>query len=75
MDSYSDSLLEERNVEEHLKIALFYEGRSKFGRAALHYEKAGEPDKSMKLYEQSGDEFYGEAIKMLGRLKDDNLST
>ncbi len=51
MDSYSDSLLEERNVEEHMKIALFYEGKSKYGRAAMHYEKAGDPVKSLKLYE------------------------
>jgi len=41
MDEYAKIILQidERNTEEHLKIAQFYEGKSMWGKAAKHYEK------------------------------------
>ena len=42
MDEYAKIILkiDEKNIEEHLRIAQYYEGKSQFGRAARHYEKA-----------------------------------
>jgi len=42
MDEYAKIILQidERNIDEHLRIAQFYEGKSQWGRAGKHYEKA-----------------------------------
>ena len=42
MDEYAKIILQidERNIDEHLRIAQYYEGKSQWGRAAKHYEKA-----------------------------------
>jgi hypothetical protein len=42
MDEYAKIIIkvDEKNVEEHLKIAHFYEGCSQWGKAAKHYEKS-----------------------------------
>lgn len=42
MDEYANIILkiDDRNIDENLKIAQFYEGKSKWGKAAKHYERA-----------------------------------
>jgi len=42
MDEYANIILktDERNIDEHLKIAQYYEGKSQWGKAAKHYEKS-----------------------------------
>jgi hypothetical protein len=42
MDEYAAIILkiDDKNVEEHLKIAQFYEGKAQWGKAAQHYEKS-----------------------------------
>ena len=39
MDEYANIIIkiDDKNADEHLKIAQFYEGKSQWGRAALHY--------------------------------------
>jgi len=52
MDEYAQIILkmDDRNPEEHLKIAAFYEGRNQHGRAAKHYERSDQFSKALKLY-------------------------
>jgi len=75
MDKYAQLILEndEKNSEEHLRIATFFEGRNKPGHAARHYEKAGNLQKAFQLFIQGGEEFYPEAINMASRNKSDML--
>lgn len=43
MDEYAKIVLEhlnEKEVDEHLRIAQYYEGKSQWGKAARHYDKA-----------------------------------
>ena len=42
MDEYAKIILQidEKNTEEHLRIAQYYEGKSHWGKAAKHYEKS-----------------------------------
>jgi len=52
MDEYARIILQmdDRNTDEHLKIAAFYEGRNQHGRAAKHYERSEQFSKALKLY-------------------------
>jgi len=52
MDEYANIILrvDDKNVNEHLKIALFYESKSQYGKAAKHYEKSDDYKKALKLY-------------------------
>lgn len=52
MDEYATIILktDERNIDEHLKIASYYEGKSQWGKAAKHYEKSENLNKALKLY-------------------------
>jgi len=75
MDIYAELVYrrDDRTSEEHLRIAQYFEGKSKFGVAARHYEKAGNPVKALRLFLNSGDAFYSDAIVMLGRLQNEAL--
>jgi len=57
MDEYATIILkiDEKNTEEHLKIASFYEGKSNWGKAAKHYEKSDNFSKALKLYITEGE--------------------
>lgn len=76
MEKYANLILarDDKNHDEHMRIAQYFEGRNKLGNAARHYEKAGNLQKSLQLYMQAGEEFYSEAIKMAGRAKSDVIS-
>ena len=52
MDEYAHIILkvDERNIDEHLKIGAYYEGKSQWGKAAKHYEKSEQYNKALKLY-------------------------
>jgi len=47
--------IDDKNVEEHLKIAQFYEGKAQSGKAAKHYEKSDNHGKALKLYISEGE--------------------
>jgi len=57
MDEYAKIILtiDEKNIDEHLKIAQYYEGKSMWGKAAKHYEKSEQLNKALKLYIQEGE--------------------
>lgn len=44
------------------------------GHAARHYEHANQAKRALQLFIQSGEEWYAEAIKMVGRSKNDALT-
>jgi WD repeat-containing protein 19 len=73
MEKYAELILQRdnKNPEEHIKIAQFFEGKNKPGKAALHYEKAENLQKSLQLFMHAGEEFYSSAIKMASRVKSD----
>ena len=73
MEKYADLILlrDEKNTEEHIRIAQFFEGKNKPGKAAMHYEKAGNLQKALQLFTHAGEEFYSGAIKMAARAKSD----
>lgn len=73
MEKYADLILQrdEKNTEEHIRIAQFFEGKNKPGKAAMHYEKAGNLQKALQLFTHAGEEFYSAAIKMAARVKSD----
>jgi hypothetical protein len=52
MDEYAKIILQvdEKNNDENLKIAQYYEGKSMWGKAAKHYEKSEQYSKALKLY-------------------------
>ncbi|OMJ78816.1 hypothetical protein SteCoe_21300 [Stentor coeruleus] len=73
MEKYAEFILQrdDKSVDEHVKIAQFFEGKNKPGKAAMHYEKAGNCQKSLQLFMLAGEEFFSEAIKMAARAKSD----
>eukprot|EP00357_Protocruzia_adherens_P031508 CAMPEP_0115034576 /NCGR_PEP_ID=MMETSP0216-20121206/40747_1 /TAXON_ID=223996 /ORGANISM="Protocruzia adherens, Strain Boccale" /LENGTH=1399 /DNA_ID=CAMNT_0002413515 /DNA_START=36 /DNA_END=4235 /DNA_ORIENTATION=- len=76
METYSHFIIErdDKNLEEHLKIAQFYEGKDEWGKSAKHYDKHGNFNKALKLYMKAGDQYIENAIDMVGRAKNDNLT-
>jgi len=76
MDEYAKIILkiDERNVEEHLKIAQFYEGYSQWGKAAKHYEKRENYQKALKLYISEGEASIPDMIEMVSKSKIDSLT-
>jgi len=57
MDEYAKIIIrvDDKNTEEHLKIAQFYEGKAQHGNAAKHYEKNEAFTKALKLYISEGE--------------------
>jgi WD repeat-containing protein 19 len=76
MDEYANIIIkiDDKNIDEHLKIAQFYEGKSQWGRAARHYEKSENYQKALKLYITEGDALIPDMIDMVGRVKIDSLT-
>lgn len=76
MDEYAKIILkiDEKNTEEHLKIAQFYEGKSMWGRAAKHYEKSENFQKALKLYINEGEALIPDMIEMVSKTKNDALT-
>ena len=52
MDEYAAIIVkvDDKNLDEHMKIAQYYEGKSMWGRAARHYERSSNYSKALKLY-------------------------
>ena len=73
MEKYADLILQrdEKNFDEHIRIAQFFEGKNKPGKAAMHYEKAGNLQKALQLFMHAGEDSYSAAIKMAARAKSD----
>lgn len=76
MDEYAKIILktDEKNIDEHIRIAQYYEGKSKFGRAAKHYEKSEQFSKSLKLYMSEGEKMIPEMIEMVSKVKIEALT-
>lgn len=76
MDEYANIILrvDDKNVQEHLKIALFYESKSNYGKAAKHYEKSDDYKKALKLYIQEGEAKIPDMIEMVSKVKIDSLT-
>jgi len=75
MDAYRDAIMkyDDKNIEEHAKIAQYYEGKSQWGKAAHHYNKCENYTKALKLYIQGGESFIPDAIKMVALVRNDAL--
>ena len=73
METYAQFLVNFNN-DDVMKIAQYYEGKSQWGEAAKNYEKAQNQSRALKLYLQGGEEYYPNAIKMIGTVKNDNLT-
>jgi WD repeat-containing protein 19 len=75
MEVYAAAILvrEEKNVEEHVRIAQYFEGRNKFKDAAKHYAKINQEPKAVRLYLKSGEDGYMDAIRLVGGLKNEGL--
>lgn len=76
MDEYAKIVLKynEKDFDEHLKIAAFYEGKSQWGRAARHYDRAEQYSKALKLYIAVGETLIPDMIDMVARVKIDSLT-
>uniref|UniRef100_A0A7S3IIZ4 IFT121-like zinc finger domain-containing protein n=1 Tax=Strombidium inclinatum TaxID=197538 RepID=A0A7S3IIZ4_9SPIT len=76
MDEYAKIILkiDEKNVDEHLKIAQYFEGKSEWGKAARHYEKSENFQKALKLYISEGESRIPDMIEMVSKVKIDALT-
>jgi len=76
MDEYAKIILsiDDRNIEEHLRIAQYYEGKSMWGGAGKHYEKSEQLNKALKLYIQEGESRITDMIDMVAKAKLDALT-
>lgn len=76
MDEYAAIILrvDDKNIDEHLKIAQFYEGKSQWGNAARHYEKSGNFPKALKLFISEGESSIPDMIDMVSKVKIEPLT-
>jgi WD repeat-containing protein 19 len=76
MDEYASIILkiDEKNTEEHLKIAQFFEGKGNWGKAAKHYEKSENYSKALKLYINEGETKIPDMIEMVSKIKIESLT-
>ena len=76
MDEYARIILkvDERNTDEHLKIAQYFEGKSQWGKAAKHYEKCEQYPKALKLYMEEGESRIPDMIDMVAKVKIEALT-
>ncbi|CAD8104509.1 unnamed protein product [Paramecium primaurelia] len=72
MDSYVEHM-KAFSLEERLQVAQYFEGKNQLDKAAFHYEKAQDPLKALRLYQQAGEEFINDMIDLVARNKQDNL--
>lgn len=71
MDEYAKVILkiDDKNTEEHLKIAQYFEGKSQWGNAAKHYEKSEQYQKALKLFIHEGETKIPDMIEMVSKIK------
>lgn len=76
MDEYAKIVLKhnDKDTEEHLKIAQFYEGKQMWGKAARHYDRAEQYSKALKLYMSDGEAMIPDMIEMVAKVKLDPLT-
>lgn len=76
MDEYAKIILkvDGKNIDEHLKIAQFYEGKSQWGNAARHYEKSENYSKALKLFITEGEKKIPDMIEMVSKVKIEALT-
>ena len=76
MDEYAKIILQtdEKNNDEHLRIAQYYEGKSQWGRAAKHYEKSEQFNKALKLCIAEGEKMIPDMIEMVAKVKIEALT-
>ena len=76
MDEYAKVILQidDRNIDEHTKIAQYFEARSSWGKSAKHYEKCENYNKALKYYIEEGERCIPDMIEMVGRVKIDPLT-
>lgn len=76
MDEYAKVILQidDRNIEEHTKIAQYFENKSSWGKAAKHYEKCENYNKALKYYIEEGEKCIPDMIEMVGKVKIDSLT-
>lgn len=76
MDEYSKIIVkvDDKNIDEHLKIAQYYEGNKAWGKAARHYEKSTNYQKALKLFIQEGDAVIPDMIEMVAKVKIEALT-
>ncbi|CAD8171970.1 unnamed protein product [Paramecium pentaurelia] len=72
MDSYVEHM-KAFSLEERLQVAQYFEGKNQLDKAAFHYEKAQDPMKALRLYQQAGEEFINDMIDLVARNKQDSL--
>lgn len=75
MDEYRNAIIkyDDKNMDEHSKMAQYYEGKNQWGKAAYHYDRCENPTKALKLYIQAGDSYIPEAINMVVRTRNEAL--
>lgn len=76
MDEYAKVILQidEKNADEHLRIAQYYEGKSMWGKAARHYDKSEDYKKALKLFIQQGEQMIPDMIDMVSKVKMEALT-
>lgn len=77
MDTYSNYISRYiHNKDEFKKIAIYYEGKSNYGKSGEYYQKAGLIEKALDMYIKSNDdEFLEKAVEMIGNQNDNSLTS
>lgn len=74
MDVYADRLGKSGSDEEYLRIARYFESKSKWGRAGEFFAICGQYHKALKLFLQCGEAEMEKAIEVVGKARSDMLT-
>ena len=75
MDVYSEHISGSQiQSEDALQMADYYELHNNIGKAGHYYSIAKEYKKSFKLFLQTGETYLSEAIEVVGKAKDDDIT-
>lgn len=66
MDTYADQL-KECTAEERIQIAVYYESKSMWDKAAKQYDLANNQLKSLKLYIKAGENYIDSMLNLIER--------
>ena len=66
MDAYADQL-KECTAEERIQIAVYYESKSMWDKAAKQYDLANNQLKSLKLYIKAGENYIDSMLNLIER--------
>jgi len=66
MDTYAD-LLKECTAEERMQIAVYYESKSMWDKAAKQYDHANNQLKALKLYIKAGEHYIDKMLDLIER--------